>query len=73
MEDQERSILERKRKIQHAITCEFMCNVDGSFKRVGYVVKEARDAVYDALIRNDITVAGYNCFTGVEDLNLDAG
>ncbi len=50
-----------------------MCNVDGSFKRVGYVVKEARDAVYDALIRNDITVAGYNCFTGVEDLNLDAG
>ncbi len=29
-----------------------MCNVDGSFKRVGYI----RDAVYDALIRNAITV-----------------
>ncbi len=42
-----------------------MCNVDGSFKRVGYVVKEARDAVYDALIRNDITVVKFKSVTGI--------
>ncbi len=34
----------------------FMCSVDGCFERVGYVVKEARDAVHDALTRNDITL-----------------
>ncbi len=41
-----------------------MCNVDGSFKRVVYVVKEARDAVYDALIKNDITVVKFKSVTG---------
>ncbi len=37
-----------------------MCNVDGSFKRVGYI----RDAVYDALIRNAITVVKFKSVTG---------
>ncbi len=31
---------------------------------VGYVVKEARDAVYDALIMNDITVVKFKSVTG---------
>ncbi len=34
-----------------------MCNVDGSGGI--RIVKEARDAVYDALIRNDITVVKF--------------
>ncbi len=41
-----------------------MCNVDGSFKRVGYVVKDARNAVYDSFIRNDITVVKFKSVTG---------
>ncbi len=45
----------------------FMCEMDGSFQRVGYVVKEVRDAVYNALTRNDITTVKFKWIKYISD------
>ena len=45
----------------------FVCNMDGTFKRIGYVVKEAQSAVRDALHRNDVIAVRFKWVKYVSD------